>query len=189
MTADHRTNTTVPGTAEAESSIAAAERAGRAPFVDLSTIDLSAVRAGPEEVARVNPHRHEMALLDTVIWISDDHKLTVGRHEATPDAFWVRGHFPQRATMPGVLMVEAAAQLSLYLWNIQQPTPRIAVFLRITEATFRRAVVPGDMLYLLCRECKMGRRRFVSDLQGVVNGELAFEATIGGMAMEEYRGE
>lgn len=174
---------------DARAVTAAPERQGRAPFVELSTLDLHNVLAGPDEIAKINPHRHEMALLDAVIWISDDHKLGVGRHEASLDAFWVRGHFPQRATMPGVLMVEAGAQLSLYLWNIQQPTPRLAAFLRITEATFRRAVVPGETLYLVAREIKTGRRRFVTEIQGLVDGELAFEATIGGMAMEEYRGQ
>jgi len=184
---DQRANTTERGAPGIQA--APVDRPGRAPFVDLSTIDLASVVAGPAEIARINPHRHEMALLDAVTWVSDDHKLGVGRHEVTPDAFWVRGHFPQRATMPGVLMVEAGAQLSLYMWNIQQPTPRLAAFLRIGEATFRRAVVPGETLYLLTRESKMGRRRFVTDVQGIVDGELAFEASIGGMAMEEYRGE
>ncbi|MEM0983341.1 MAG: 3-hydroxyacyl-ACP dehydratase FabZ family protein [Planctomycetota bacterium] len=154
---------------------------------DLEEIDLSATAADTARIESIIPHRHEMALLDRVVFVAEDMKTAVGYHDAKPDAFWVRGHFPTRATLPGVLMVEAGAQLTCYLWNVQQPTPRVAAFLRIDNAIFRRAVVPGERLHLLAREVKQSRRRFVTEVQGVVNGELAFEAQITGMAMEEHQ--
>lgn len=158
---------------------------------DLSAIDLSRPHADREGIERINPHRHEMVLLDEVLWVSDDRRRCVGRRVCREDEFWVRGHFPQRAMFPGVLMVEAGAQLSAYLWNIQQDEPKLAAFLRIQDCAFRRSVGPGDALLLLCQEVKNGRRRFVTDVQGIVggpeHGEVAFEAQISGMALEDAK--
>ncbi|MEO1510556.1 MAG: FabA/FabZ family ACP-dehydratase, partial [Planctomycetota bacterium] len=166
-----------------------AERAadGRRLLFDLSPIDLSAVLADTEGVERVNPHRHEMRLLDEVIFVAEDHSRAVGRLRVSHEPFWARGHFPSRPTMPGVLMVEAGAQIASYLWNIQQTTPRVAAFLRIEEAVFRRAIAPGEEIILLAAEVKNSRRRFISDVQGLVDGEVAFSARISGLAMEEHR--
>lgn len=154
---------------------------------DVSAIDLGSIVADRAEIERLNPHRHEMALLDEVIWISEDQTCAVGRHRCLEDAFWVRGHFPGKPMMPGVLQVEAGAQLVCFLWNIQQPVPQVAAFLRIEQAAFRRSVLPGNDLLLLCREVKKGRRRFITDIQGVVNDQIAFEARITGMAIDDHR--
>ena len=158
-------------------------------LIDLSAIDLSATVADRDEIGLVNPHRHEMALLDEIVWVNGDLTQGVARHRCADDAFWVRGHFPGRPLMPGVLQVEAGAQLACYIWNRRQPTPKLAAFLRIENAAFRRSVVPGDELFVLCREVKMGRRRFISDVQGVVNGRVAFEARVSGMALDDQKVE
>jgi len=156
---------------------------------ELAGVDLSACLAGKAEIARVNPHRHEFALLDEVIWIEADKSCALGRHRVGHDAFWVRGHFPGKPLMPGVLQIEAGAQLACYLWNVQQPEPRVAAFLRIEDAAFRRSVVPGDDLLLLCKSVKLSRRRFVSDIQGIVAGQVAFGARISGMALDPSQAE
>lgn len=170
----------------------ATDRDARAPLIDLSMVDLSRVVADRAAISKLNPHRHEMALLDAVVWLADDRSAGVGLHRCGVDehgaeAFWIRGHFPGRATMPGVLMVEVGAQLACYLWNSRQPVPRVAAFLRIEDAVFRRAVVPGETLVVLCRETKRGARRFISDVQGLVDDQLAFSARVSGIAMEEHR--
>lgn len=160
-------------------------RSENAMLVDLASIDLNGSVADRDEIGLINPHRHEMALLDDIVWVSDDLTAAVARHRCSPDAFWVRGHFPGKPLLPGVLQVEAGAQLACYIWNRQQPEPRLAAFLRIDNAAFRRSVVPGDELFVLCREVKLGRRRFISDVQGVVNGKVAFEARVNGMALDD----
>ena len=154
-------------------------------LVDLNSIDLTGSVADRDEIGRLNPHRHEMALLDDIVWVSDDLTAAVARHRCRDDAFWVRGHFPAKPLMPGVLQIEAGAQLACYIWNRQQTVPKLAAFLRIENCAFRRSVVPGDELFVLCRELKLSRRRFISEVQGVVNGVVVFEAKVTGMALEE----
>lgn len=156
--------------------------AERALF-DLAGIDLTSTFADGEGIERVIPHRGDMRLLDRVIWMSDNHQLAVGVREVRSGEFWESGHFPQKPMFPGVLMVESGAQLAAYVWNKQKPEPQIAAFLRIDRCAFRRGVVPGEDLLLLCREIKMGKRRFVTQLQGMVGDEVAFEAQITGMSM------
>jgi len=171
------------------SGTAEPDRASRANLFDLSGIDLTACVADRAEIGRLNPHRHEMALLDEIVWIAEDKAAAVARVRCRDDAFWVRGHFPNKPLMPGVLQVEAGAQLACYLWNTQQPVPQLAAFLRIEQVAFRRSVLPGQELLLLCREVKRGRRRFVSDIQGFVDDRIAFEGRISGMAIEDHRAD
>ncbi|MEM1184348.1 MAG: 3-hydroxyacyl-ACP dehydratase FabZ family protein [Planctomycetota bacterium] len=152
-----------------------------APLFDVSGIDLSARRADRDAIAELNPHRHEMALLDAVVWVSDDLRRAVGLVEVRDDQFWVRGHFPGMPMFPGVLMVEAGAQVACYLWNLAKDKPSTAAFLRIEDVAFRRSVIPGEDLYILIEEVKNSRRRFVTDVQGRVGDETAFSARISGM--------
>lgn len=150
---------------------------------DLETIDLSQRLIDREQIARINAHRGDMALLDHIVWVSESGERAVGLKTARPDEFWVPGHFPGRPMYPGVLMVESAAQLAAYLYNVRQEKPLLAAFTRIENCSFRNAVVPGDDLFLLCQEVKWSRRGFVCDVQGVSRGRLAFEAQIAGMAI------
>lgn len=153
-------------------------------LMDLSTIDLTKTMYTREDIARYNPHRGNMALIDSIVWETPDHKLGVARKQVRHDEFWVAGHFPDKAIMPGVLMVEAGAQLGCFLYNIRRPDPKIVAFTRIDSVSFRSMVVPGDELILICSEVKFGRRRFISDVQGVVGNRLAFDARITGMALD-----
>ncbi len=152
---------------------------------DISGIDLQAVRLNRDGLARWNPHRGDMALLDAVVWENDDHSQGLAVKRVRDDEFWVPGHFPGQPMMPGVLQVECGAQLACYLFNVKKGEPTLAAFLRIENAAFRSMVVPGDDLYILCRDVKRNRRRFVCDIQGVVRDRIAFEALITGMAMGE----
>jgi 3-hydroxyacyl-[acyl-carrier-protein] dehydratase len=83
--------------------------------------------------------------------------------------------------MPGVLMIEAAAQVSSILFRLKSGERRFIGFTRCDDVVFRGQVVPGDEMLLLAAERRFGRRRFETVNQGVVNGQLAFEASITGM--------
>jgi 3-hydroxyacyl-[acyl-carrier-protein] dehydratase len=155
-------------------------RVGVKPLVDLGSIDLTARRFSKADIEKQNPHRGEMALLDWVVWTTPDYKKGVALKQIRDTEFWVPGHFPGKPLFPGVLMIEAGAQLACFLYNIRRPDPKLVAFLRIEEASFRNAVQPGDDLYLVCSEVKFGSRRFVSDVQGMVGDKIAFDARISG---------
>ncbi len=158
----------------------------RSLLLDLEGVDLSATLADKEAMFEMIPHRHEMALLDRIVWASESALSGVGAMKIRGDEFWVRGHFPSKPMLPGVLMVEAGAQLSCYLYNRRLTNPQLAAFLRIENAAFRRSVTVGEELFLLCDVVKASDRRFISDIQGVVDGQVCFEARISGMRMGDF---
>lgn len=158
----------------------------RTLLIDIEPIDLTATIADREKMFELIPHRHEMALLDRIVWVSDNALTGVGAMKINGDEFWVQGHFPGKPMLPGVLMVEAGAQLSCYLYNCQQKNPQLAAFLRIENAAFRRSVTTGEELFILCDVVKSSARRFISDIQGVVAGQVCFEARITGMSIGEF---
>jgi 3-hydroxyacyl-[acyl-carrier-protein] dehydratase len=167
---------------EGQADKAGAKGGGR-PLLDLSGIDLSARLMPRQGFERYNPHRGNMALLDWLVWERPDKTQGIGLHHVREDAFWAAGHFPGKPIMPGVLMVEAGAQMACYLYNVRMPGPKTVAFMKIEEATFRNMVQPGDDLFLLCNEIRFGGRRFISDVQGMVGDRVAFDCRICGIAL------
>lgn len=156
--------------------------AGRLLF-DLSGIDLASVAVSADEVARLNPQTGDMRQMDHVVWLSPDATKGLGVKHVRPDEFWVPGHIPGRPIMPGVLMIEACAQLCSIQYKKKSNNYDFLGFVRCDEVVFRGQVVPGDTLYMLGMEVKFGARRFTSAVQALVNNKLVFEAQITGMVV------
>ncbi|MEL6741684.1 MAG: 3-hydroxyacyl-ACP dehydratase FabZ family protein [Planctomycetota bacterium] len=154
---------------------------------EIDGLDLDAVHDDREGIARWIPHRGQMALLDAVVWVDNPVSRAIGRWDVGHDEFWVEGHFPGLPLLPGVLQLEAGAQLACYAYNNRQGGELVGAFVRIENAVFRRSVSPGDRLLLLVSEVKISPRRFISDIQGVVDGQVAFEARITGMNINNQR--
>lgn len=188
MPPEHATQALSPanGTPTGAPSAGRAEgdRSGSRMLFDISRLDLSSREVGQEAIEKRNPHRGVMRLIDYVVWTNADLSQGVALKHVREDEFWVPGHFPGRALMPGVLMLEAAAQLACYLFITRKDVFSRAAFLRIEEVSFRSMVVPGDDLYLLCQDVKYGRRGFVCDVQGVVQDRIAFDGRISGMMIQ-----
>lgn len=149
----------------------------------LEGIDLSARLLDRKALEEWIPHRGQMMLIDSIVWADEGFTKGIAVKEVREDEFWVPGHFPDRAMLPGVLMVESAAQLACYLYNKQQGRLTLAAFLRIDDVAFRRSVSPGQDLYLVSEEVKLTKRRFVCKVQGFCEGHITFEAQITGMAL------
>ena len=152
-------------------------------LLDLDSIDLSQVLYDSEVVEEVNPHRHEMRHLDGIIHADSQEGLYVGFKDVRADEFWVRGHIPGRPIMPGVIMIEAAAQLASFC--VQKFADRgrkgFIGFGGIEDAKFRGTVTPPSRLYLIAKLIENRPRRFICATQGVVDGKMVFEAKIIGM--------
>jgi len=154
------------------------------PLVELESLDLETVEYGPERIRELNPHRYELELLHVVYFRDADLCLVAGYHDAKEDAFWIRGHIPGRPLFPGVLMVEAAAQLCSFYWRFQFPDePRFFGFGGIDDTKFRGTVVPGDRLVLVGKMTSIRPRRAIFDCQGFVDGQMTFESTITGIVV------
>jgi 3-hydroxyacyl-[acyl-carrier-protein] dehydratase len=153
---------------------------------DLSSIDLQGDPVFDKEaICKVNPQRFEMQHLDGILWVDREKRLLLGYKDVTDSEFWIRGHIPGRPLMPGVIMVEAAAQLaSFFMKQICELTGFVG-FAGINSAKFRSVVEPGQRLYLLGHITKFKRRRdtahVTTNVQGVVDGAIVFETTIAGM--------
>ena len=150
---------------------------------DISAIDKSGVIANTADVERINPHRGHMRQLDHVIWFSEDQTQALGVKFIRHDEFWVPGHIPGRPLFPGVLQIEAGAQLCSFIELSKFPDIKFLGFTRCDETAFRGQVKPGDTLYLLAHEQSASRKRFVSKVQGVVDDKIVFESLITGMTM------
>jgi 3-hydroxyacyl-[acyl-carrier-protein] dehydratase len=85
--------------------------------------------------------------------------------------------------MPGVLMLEAAAQLCTYYYKKITQDERFLGFGGIDKVKFRGKVVPGDKLILIAKNIELRSRRAIFDTQGVVDGKLVFEGVIIGMVV------
>ncbi len=149
---------------------------------DISGIDLDAVVADQEAVRAVNPQRGDMEHLNGIVWFNND-GFAIGYKDIRADEFWVEGHIPGRPLLPGVLMIEAAAQLSSYYVKAVLKTDGFIGFGGVEDCKFRQSVEPGVRLYLLAKQMPGRHRRFKSTMQGLVNGQIVFEATIIGVVM------
>jgi 3-hydroxyacyl-[acyl-carrier-protein] dehydratase len=105
---------------------------------------------GKAEIESILPHRDPFLLLDEVVELEPGRRV-VARREVRGDDFWVPGHFPERAVMPGVLIVEAMAQAGAVAVLIEEENRgKIAFFAGIDDCRFKRVVSPGDTLTLAC---------------------------------------
>ena len=150
-------------------------------LVDIHAMDLNRIVFDVEAIEQVNPHRHEMRQLDAIVHFDKDSGTVVGYKDITDNEFWVRGHIPGRPIMPGVIMLEAAAQLASFSAKKVNRLEGFIVFSGLEDVKFRLQVLPGSRLYLLGKFMEVRRRRFKLAAQGVVEGQMVFHATILGM--------
>jgi 3-hydroxyacyl-[acyl-carrier-protein] dehydratase len=152
---------------------------------DLTQIDL---RGKPifdkEAISEVNPQRFEMQQLDGILWYDKEKMLVLGYKDVTENEFWIRGHIPGRPLMPGVIMIESAAQLLSFFVNEVLGEHTFIGFASIDSAKFRATVQPGQRLLLLGKITKFRPgRKYDAYIQGLVGNKMVFETEISGMVV------
>ena len=155
-----------------------------APLLDFDFLRAQPVLYDLDEIRKRNRQRYEMEQLSAIVYLNPDEGLVAGYKEITENEFWVRGHIPERPLMPGVIMLEAGAQVSSFYFYTVFPDAPFFGFAAIDEAKFRGMVVPGQRLYLLAKALQMKPRRAYFQTQGMVDGKIVFEARLLGIALD-----
>ena len=131
-----------------------------------------------EEIMTILPHRYPMLLVDRIIE-SDFETRIVGIKNLTIDELFFQGHFPGHPVMPGVLQLEAMAQVAgILLGRKLKSAGQVAYFLSIDNAKFRKVLQPGDQMRMEIDFVKV--RLGMARVHGCVkvDGELACEADL-----------
>ena len=154
-------------------------------IIDPSEYDLNNVIADIHEIRRWNKQRFEMEQLTAIVHEDLPRGLCVGYKDITRDEFWVRGHFPVMPLMPGVMMCEAAAQISSYYtqrYNLLDA--KVIGFGGLEDVWFREPVVPGDRLVIAVERIRVRpRAMIVCRFQGLVRESIVVDGIIKGVPL------
>lgn len=131
-----------------------------------------------EEIKKILPHRYPFLMVDRIIEI-DPLKYAKGYKNLTYNEEFFQGHFPNEPVMPGVLQIEALAQVGacaiLYHDDYKGKT---AYFVSVNKAKFRKKVVPGDKLILECTMTHFSNGRGIGEGKAYVDDELVCEVEV-----------
>jgi 3-hydroxyacyl-[acyl-carrier-protein] dehydratase len=150
-------------------------------LIDSSTYDVDSVVMTLEEIRKINLQRFEMEQLSGLLRFDPEAGEIVAFKDISDEEFWIRGHIPGRPIMPGVIMIEAAAQMSSLYFGLVEKSDKFIGFGGVDDVKFRGQVTPGQRLILLGKLRELRPRRAIFDTQGVVEGRMVFQARITGM--------
>ncbi len=131
------------------------------------------------EILKVLPQRYPFLLVDRILE-TDGHSRMVGLKNVTVNEPFFQGHFPDHPVMPGVLLVEALAQVGVVLLLSSDPSrhSKLVYFSGIDKCRFRQPVVPGDQLRIEVNVLRQRDRYFKMKGQGLVEGNVVVEAEL-----------
>ena len=131
---------------------------------------------GIKEIEAILPHRHPFLLIDRIDELEPGMRA-VGVKAVTFHEEFFAGHFPGEPVMPGVLILEALAQVgAVAILSVEENKGKTAFFGGVDNVRFRRKVVPGDVLTLTCEIIRTRGNVGVGSALASVNGERAVTA-------------
>ncbi len=132
---------------------------------------------GKDVIEQVLPHRDPFVWMTRVIQC-DPGKYITAELDVSPDLDLFRGHFPEHAVLPGVILMEALAQTASFCILVDRGAEGALGFLTgIDKAKFRKQVLPGDTVTLTAEIVKSSRRMCVAEVKAMVDGALCASAT------------
>ena len=138
-----------------------------------------------EDIMKVLPHRYPFLLVDRILEI-EEKKRIVGLKNVTINEPFFQGHFPGHPIMPGVLIIEAMAQVGgmLLMGSVEDPESKVVYFMSLDNVKFRRPVKPGDQIRFELEITQL--RGTVCKMRGVgkVEGEVVAEADMAAMVRD-----
>lgn len=138
-----------------------------------------------EGIMRILPHRYPFLLIDRIVDMEPKTRVTAIKNVTINEPFFP-GHFPGHPIMPGVLIVEAMAQAGgiLLLNTIENPQEKLAYFMGIDKARFRKPVKPGDQVRFELEMVKLRMRTCKMEGKAYVNNDLVAEAELMATVMD-----
>jgi UDP-3-O-[3-hydroxymyristoyl] N-acetylglucosamine deacetylase / 3-hydroxyacyl-[acyl-carrier-protein] dehydratase len=132
-----------------------------------------------EEIMKILPHRYPFLMVDRIIGFEGETKC-IGLKSVTINEPFFQGHFPGHPVMPGVMQVEAMAQVaSLLLFKLAKTTGRIGYFMSADDVKFRKPVFPGDTMFIHAELTKhRGERLAKAKCHCVVNDAIVSEGEL-----------
>ena len=144
-----------------------------------------AVRLDIKRIQRILPHRYPFLLVDRVIEVVEDRRIK-GIKNVTINEQFFQGHFPATPVMPGVLIIEALAQVCGLLFAQKlEHTGKLAVLLTMDAVKIRKSVIPGDQLILMAEVDKVRSRAAKCSCTAMVGEEVVAEAQLKFMLIDD----
>jgi 3-hydroxyacyl-[acyl-carrier-protein] dehydratase len=131
-----------------------------------------------EAIRQILPHRYPFLLVDRIIELEAG-KTALGIKNVTANEQFFQGHFPTEPIMPGVLLIEAMAQVGgVMMLSVPEHRGKLAMLGGIDKARFRKPVVPGDTLYLHATVVKVRGNMGWVDVRAEVDGQVVAQAEV-----------
>jgi 3-hydroxyacyl-[acyl-carrier-protein] dehydratase len=155
-------------------------------LVDLSSLDLTQDVIAEDELRKLVPHRDHFQMIDGICHFDPEQKLIVAYKDWNADPWWGKGHIPGRPLMPGVLMIEGAAQAATFLirktigWEVD----KFVGLGGLNNVRFRGQVVPPARIYFVSGEGNVSGRRLARfPAQAFCNDQLVMDMELLGVLL------